>query len=125
MNVDRTDVTVESLVPTHLQNVPIGAFIEQLETLDAEWQERLSAASKAGRRLIYLGRIEQGKLNVGVHSVDAHSPFARLSGTDNMIVFTTKRYAENPLVIQGPGAGREVTAAGILADLIKAAQIGG
>jgi aspartokinase/homoserine dehydrogenase 1 len=60
-----------------------------------------------------------GALKVGVQALAPDSPFYHLTGTDNMIFFTTARYHQNPLVIRGAGAGPEVTAAGILADLVK------
>ncbi|PSQ79313.1 MAG: homoserine dehydrogenase, partial [Bacteroidetes bacterium QH_8_67_23] len=78
----------------------------------------------------YVGRITldsatgtpRGQASVRVRTVGPESPFARLRGTDNMVVYTTARYQENPLVIQGPGAGPDVTAAGVLADVVEAAQ---
>jgi len=123
--IERADVVVESLVPAFLKHISIPEFLEQISTLDGEWEERVYQASSKRRRLVYLGRIKNGRASVGVSSVERGTPFSRLSGTDNMVVFTTESYADNPLVIQGPGAGREVTAAGILADLIKAAQFVG
>ena len=72
----------------------------------------------------YIGRMEEGRLSVQTRCIEQGSPFARLDGSNNMVVYTTERYLDNPLVVQGPGAGPEVTAAGILADLIKAAELG-
>jgi aspartokinase/homoserine dehydrogenase 1 len=75
------------------------------------------------QRLHYIGRIEAGRIDIGIQVVPESSPFARLEGSDNLIVFTTKRYFTNPLVIRGPGAGPAVTAGGVLADLIRAAEL--
>jgi homoserine dehydrogenase len=99
--------------------------MEQIDELDAEWEERMAAARKEGGRLQYIGLIEDGRLSVRTRWIGPDAPFSHLKGTDNMVVYTTDRYDEFPLVIQGPGAGPVVTAAGILADLIKAAELGG
>ena len=119
--VERADVTVESLVPPDLAGLPLEDFMEALSDYDDEWKDRV-AALEEDSRLHYVGVIEDGQLSVRVREVGAASPFARLRRTDNMIVYTSDRYHDNPLVIQGPGAGPSVTAAGILADIIKAAE---
>ena len=125
LSVERDDVAVESLVPAHLFDVSVADFMEQIDELDAEWGERMAAARKEGGRLQYIGLIEEGRLSVRTRWIGPDAPFSHLKGTDNMVVYTTDRYDEFPLVIQGPGAGPVVTAAGILADLIKAAELGG
>jgi len=66
----------------------------------------------------YMAVIEDGKVQIALKQVDTQHPFYNLSGSDNMIVFTTARYKNNPLVIKGPGAGAEVTAAGVFAEII-------
>lgn len=125
LSVERDDIAVESLVPAHLFDVSVPDFMDQLEELDAEWEERIGKARAEGGRLQYIGLIEDDRLSVRTRWVAPDSPFSHLKGTDNMVVYTTQRYNEFPLVIQGPGAGPVVTAAGILADLIKAAELGG
>lgn len=125
LRVERADVEVESLVPDELMDVPLEAFLERLPELDEVWRERCEAARAAGRRLQYLAGIEEGRLRVRVEPVEVDSPFGSLHGTDNLVVYTTERYQANPLVIRGPGAGPAVTAAGILADVIRAAQLAG
>lgn len=125
LSVERDDVAVESLVPAHLFDVSVEDFMEQIDTLDAEWTERVSKARDEGGRLQYVGLIENDRLSVRTRWISPESPFSHLKGTDNMVVYTTDRYNEFPLVVQGPGAGPVVTAAGILADLIKAAELGG
>ena len=125
LSVERDDVAVESLVPAHLFDVSVDEFMAQLEEMDDEWGERMAAAKAEGGRLQYIGLIEDDRLSVRTRWVGQDSPFTHLKGTDNMVVYTTGRYNEFPLVVQGPGAGPVVTAAGILADLIKAAELGG
>ena len=114
------EVEVESLVPDALRDLPVDAFMEQLPDVNAGWQERY-AALDAGASLGYVGLIEHGRLSVGVRVVAAHSPLSVLEGTDSLIAFTTTRY-ERPLVVFGPGAGPDVTAAGTLADIVHAAM---
>ena len=100
----------------------VEAFYEALARDDARYEAQRAEAASAGRVLRYIARLEAGAASVGLRAVGLDSPFARLSGADNMIVFTTRRYYERPLVIQGPGAGAEVTAAGVLTDILRVAQ---
>ena len=130
MPLERDDLTVESLVPPDLMEDSVETFMKRIGEVDADWRERVAEAQGDDQRLQYVGRITldsatgtpRGQASVRVRSVGPESPFARLRGTDNMVVYTTARYQDNPLVIQGPGAGPDVTAAGILADLVEAAQ---
>ena len=122
-DVERSELSVESLVPPELADVSVDAFMAGLEGLDAAWAERVAAAEAEGQRLAYVGQITDDGLSVGVRAVDAASPFARSRGTDNVILIQSARYHDTPLVVQGPGAGPDVTAAGLLADLVKAAEL--
>ncbi len=123
LEVERADVSVESLVPFSLMESSVEAFLEGLHEVDEAWRQRAEEAAQQGQRLQYVGVIEDGRLTVGVRATDAESPFSCLQGTDNTIMLTTARYHDTPLVVQGPGAGPDVTAAGILADLIEAAEL--
>ena len=77
-------------------------------------------ARAAGNVLRFVGRVSRdGQASVGLRAYAANHPFARVQLTDNIVLFRTNRYRENPLVVQGPGAGREVTAAGVFADLLR------
>ena len=71
----------------------------------------------------YIGILEDGKISISLELVDNQHPFYALSGSDNIISFTTVRYKERPLVVKGPGAGAEVTAAGVFADLVNISSI--
>ncbi|MGB3543003.1 MAG: bifunctional aspartate kinase/homoserine dehydrogenase I, partial [Rubrivirga sp.] len=122
-DVERSDLEVESLVPAALEGVSVDAFMDGLDDLDAEWAERVAAAQAEGKRLAYVGQITDKGLSVGVRAVDLSSPFGGSRGTDNVILIQSARYNETPLVVQGPGAGPDVTAAGLLADLVKAAEL--
>ena len=117
------DVRVEPLLTEACLRAPsVEVFYDALARDDARFERLRAEAASAGRVLRYIARLEDGVASVELRAVALDSPFARLSGADNMIVFTTRRYAERPLVIQGPGAGAEVTAAGVLADILRVAQ---
>jgi aspartokinase/homoserine dehydrogenase 1 len=117
------DVRVEPLLSDECLRAPgVEAFYEALARDDARFEAQRAEAARSGRVLRYIAQLEGGAASVGLRAVALDSPFARLSGADNMIVFTSRRYHERPLVIQGPGAGAEVTAAGVLADLLRVAQ---
>lgn len=116
-------IEVESLVPESLRAVSKEEFFERLHELDAPLQQRFDAARAAGLSLRYIARLDRdGRASVGV--VSPPPGHASLHGalTDNLIQFRTRRYADNPLVVQGPGAGPDVTAAGVFGDLLSIAQ---
>jgi bifunctional aspartokinase / homoserine dehydrogenase 1 len=123
LEVEREDVIVESLVPENLNQVPLDEFLERISEMDETWGRRRDVALANGERPMYIGKIEGGRLEVAVRMVPERSPLFGLNGTDNMLVYTTERYFDNPLVIRGPGAGPAVTAAGILADVVRAAEL--
>jgi aspartokinase/homoserine dehydrogenase 1 len=112
---------VESLVPKWARPLPLTEFLERLEELDAGWQRRVGAAAAAGTVLRYVATVTPAKFAVGLRAVPSTSPLAAIKGSDNQLVFTTARYKANPLVITGPGAGAEVTAAGVLNDILRLA----
>jgi aspartokinase/homoserine dehydrogenase 1 len=112
---------VESLVPKWARTISLDDFLGRLEELDPVWQRRAESAAGEGAVLRYLALVTPSKIAVGVRSVPTASPFATIKGSDNQLVFTTARYKANPLVITGPGAGAEVTAAGVLNDILRLA----
>lgn len=84
--------------------------------------DRLQTARSKGKVLRYVGRLTaDGKATVGVVELDSKHPFANIALTDNVVRFATRRYCDNPLIVQGPGAGPEVTAGGVFADLLRLA----
>jgi bifunctional aspartokinase / homoserine dehydrogenase 1 len=116
------DVRVDSLVPADLAAGSIEEFMGQLPRYDAAIAARLAAARSRGKVLRYTGRLTAaGEAAVGLQEVDADHVFANIALTDNVVRFATRRYCDNPLVIQGPGAGPEVTAGGVFADLLRLA----
>jgi len=113
-------VQVESLVPISLATASADEFLERLGEADAGMAERHARAQRAGKVLRYVARLDaSGQASVGLAEIASEHAFAHLRLTDNIVQFTTRRYASNPLVVQGPGAGPEVTAAGVFADLLR------
>ncbi|MDR3388225.1 MAG: bifunctional aspartate kinase/homoserine dehydrogenase I [Rudaea sp.] len=116
------DVIVENLVPQDLRAVDRETFMQRLEKLDAAMDSRLAAAQAADRVLRYVAHLDRGgNARVGLVELPRDHAFANIRLTDNIVQFSTKRYRDNPLVVQGPGAGPEVTAAGVFADLLRVA----
>jgi aspartokinase/homoserine dehydrogenase 1 len=117
------DVRVEGLVPDALARVAPAEFMERLAELDGPIGARFEHARSQGRVLRYVARLaSDGEARVGLAELPREHAFAHGRGTDNVVQFTTARYATNPLVVQGPGAGPEVTAAGLFADLLRIAS---
>ena len=113
------EVEVESLVPAALRELDTARFLERLDELDAPLAERHAQARARGHVLRFLARLNQrGRARVGLVEVPPTHPAARLYGTDNQFALTTTRYNTQPLVIQGPGAGPEVTAQALLGDVL-------
>jgi aspartokinase/homoserine dehydrogenase 1 len=112
---------VESLVPKWARTLTLEEFVTRLKELDAPWKRRVEAAAAKDAVLRYVALVTPARIVVGVRSVPRTSPFAAIKGSDNQLVFTTARYKANPLVITGPGAGAEVTAAGVLNDILRLA----
>lgn len=120
--VEREEISVESLIPEKLADVDREAFLEQLKAYDGQWKQRVKQAQKTNKKLCYIGRLSQGEITIGISEVPQQSALGGLRGTDNLIKIYSKRYNQTPLIIQGPGAGKEVTAAGVLADILKIAR---
>jgi bifunctional aspartokinase / homoserine dehydrogenase 1 len=118
MEID--DVRVESLVP---RNLARGAFSPRFFAAFARYDEAMAGRLKRARArdavLRYVGTLEKGRARAGIKEFPREHPIAATKGSDNIIAFTTERYARTPLVIQGPGAGADVTAMGVFSDILK------
>lgn len=117
---------IESLIPVELASLPatsegIAQFMARLPEFDDQMTALKEQAEKAGKVVRYVGSVDIGakEVKVGLQQFDKDSAIAGLKGSDNIISFYTKRYGSNPLIIQGGGAGGEVTAMGVTADLLK------
>ncbi|GAA5989693.1 hypothetical protein JCM10908_000593 [Rhodotorula pacifica] len=119
-------LSTQTLIPSALANIASGEeFVAKLPEHDAEFDQLRSDAEKEGKVLRYVGLIdrETGTVKCGLESYPASHPFASaLSGSDNIVAFHTKRYSQRPLIVQGAGAGADVTAMGVVADAIKVAE---
>lgn len=113
------DVELESLVPDSLQSGSADDFMASLAQVDEAWEARTNAARERGEVLRYRARATRRGVRVGLASVPGGHPLAALDGTDNLFIFSTARYRNRPLVVSGPGAGVEVTAAGVLGDVLR------
>mmetsp|Transcript_9342 Transcript_9342/g.23807 ORF Transcript_9342/g.23807 Transcript_9342/m.23807 type:complete len:369 (-) Transcript_9342:249-1355(-) len=125
LHVELEDVAVQNLVPEPLRGVETAQeFLAQLPNHDAEMAKKAQDASEMGEVLRYVGVVDgsTGKCRVELRNYLRSHPFAQLQGSDNIIMFTTERYYNNPLIVRGPGAGAEVTAAGVFGDLLSLAE---
>jgi len=122
VGVEHGGMAVESLVPEELRDASVDDFMDGLSEYDAAFAERVSGVEKTGGRLHYAAKVdvESGKVDVGPLAVEASHPFNN-AGPDNMVAITTNFYSR-PLVVQGAGAGGDVTATGVLADILKCAH---
>lgn len=117
-----TAFPVQSLIPKELESVGSGdEFLERLPEFDSQMEEVKASAEREGKVVRFVGSIDVASksVKVGLETFDKSHPIASLKGSDNIISFYTKRYGSNPLIVQGAGAGGEVTAMGVTGDLIK------
>jgi len=121
LELELTDIAVESLVPAALKDASVDEFLQGLPDFDAPMAERVAAAKRAGEVLRYVAAIDvrARTAKVGLQAFAPKHPFANISLTDNIVQFETGRYCDNPLIVRGPGAGPAVTAGGIFADLLR------
>lgn len=114
------DVKIESMLPKAcLEAGSVADFYKELNNEGKFFADMKAKAEAAGKVLRYIGKLEDGQVSITLEAVDENHPFYTLSGSDNIISFTTERYKERPLVVKGPGAGAEVTAAGVFADIVN------
>jgi aspartokinase/homoserine dehydrogenase 1 len=122
LELELDDVKVESLVPAALSQCSVDEFLERLSGFDEAMLKMLESARADGQVLRYVGRLSaDGEATVGIRRLDRSHAFANLALTDNIVRFVTARYADNPLIVQGPGAGPAVTAGGVFGDLLRLA----
>jgi aspartokinase/homoserine dehydrogenase 1 len=120
LEMDLKDVQFENLVPASLRRGPFEKdFFLRFARYDAQMLQRLEHARVRGAVLRYVATLEGNRAQAGLREIPQNHPFAATKGSDNIIMFTTQRYAKTPLVIQGPGAGADVTAMGVFSDILK------
>lgn len=120
-DIESDAVDLNAVLPDHLMDAKdVKGFLELLPDYDNEMALRASAAASAGKVLRYIGTMEEGRAKISIEEVGSESPFYSLDGSDNLFVITTQRYKTRPIIVRGPGAGAEVTAAGVFADVLTA-----
>lgn len=124
LSLELKDVEIEELLPSELQKVSVEEFLARLSSLDKKMAELAAEAKSHGEKLRYVGRITRNANGTGSAAISLKRyplthPFSQTQSTDNIVAYTTRRYANQPLVVQGPGAGPDVTAAGVFADLLR------
>lgn len=120
LQIEASDVEIKNILPEACRQAKsVEDFFVEVEKADGYFDELRASTERENKALRMIARLENGKAQISLEAVDAGHPFYSLSGSDNMIVFTTERYKERPLVVRGPGAGAEVTAAGVFAEIIK------
>ncbi len=114
------DVKIGAILPKAcMEAKSVDDFYAQLKANNDFFEKLKNDAESSGKVLRYIGKLEDGEASISLEMVDENHPFYMLSGSDNIISFTTDRYKERPLVVKGPGAGAEVTAAGVFADIVN------
>jgi len=120
LKMDLGEVKVDSLVPKPLaRGKYTSRFLAAFERHDGEMAARVTRAAARGAVLRYVGILERGRARASLKEIPKTHPVASAKGSDNLIAFTTTRYARTPLVVQGPGAGADVTAMGVFSDILK------
>lgn len=127
IDLELDDIEIEPMVPARfIEELDLDRFFTALESYDDEFAENIRAIQREGKTLRYIARIdpnaEGAKLVVGPVAVEPNHPAASLRGSEAFVAFTTERYSDYPLVVRGSGAGGAVTAAGVLADILRVAQ---
>ncbi len=118
--LELNDVRIEPILPQSCFNAPsITDFFKELEKIDDQLEKLKKEANRGGKVLRYIASMRSGKATIKLEKVAADHSFYNLFVSDNIVLFTTKRYSERPLVVKGPGAGAEVTAAGVFAEIIS------
>ena len=121
--VEQADVEKHLFVPNEYFEGSVDDFWKKLPALDADFEARRKKLEAEGKRWRFVATMENGVTNVALREVDINHPFYRLEGSNNIVLLTTERYKEYPMLIQGYGAGASVTAAGVFANIMSIANI--
>ena len=121
--IEQDDVEKNLFIPQELFDGSLADFWDKVPSLDADFEERRKRLVAEGKRWRFVARLDEGKASVSLQEVNQWHPFYNLEGSNNIILLTTERYKEYPMMIQGYGAGASVTAAGVFADIMSIANI--
>ncbi len=121
--IEMSDIKINRFIPDSLFEGTLDDFWDSIPTLDAQLEKDRQRLESENKKWRFVAKFENGSAEVGLQEVDAKHPFYDLDGSNNMVVYNTERYRESPMLIKGYGAGAEVTAAGVFADLIKVSKL--
>lgn len=113
------DVAIEPLYPASMDALSVDEFLREADALDAPMAARAADLTRGGKKLRYAARIENGRCAVGLAGADPDSKLGLIRATDSVVVFTTRYFSDNPVSVSGRGAGQEVTASGVLGDIVS------
>ncbi len=122
-HVEQVDVDAHLFIPQEFFDGDVDTFWKRLPSLDDDFERRRSRLEAEGKRWRFVAKFENGKASVSLEEIPQNHPFYRLEGSNNIVMLTTERYREFPMLIQGYGAGASVTAAGVFADIMSIANI--
>ena len=121
--IEKEDVTVNKFLPDECFEGDINDFFEKVKEYDDRFEEKRKELTKENKKWRFFATLEQGKAKVELLTIGEDHPSYNLEGSNNIILLTTDRYNELPMVIKGYGAGAEVTAAGVFADLMRVVNV--
>ncbi len=120
---DMKDIKINTFVPGKYFEGSVDDFWKNIPEIDVEFEANRKKLAAAGRFWRFVAKFENGKAEIGLQEIGANHPFADLQGSNNLVMFTTERYHDFPMIIKGYGAGAAVTAAGVFADIIRVSNI--
>lgn len=121
--IDKEDVKINSFIPAEYFEDDIKTFWDKIPALDSDFEARREMLEKKNCRWRFVASFENGNAQAGLQEIESTHPFYDLEGSNNLIIYQTERYNEFPMLIKGYGAGAEVTAAGVFADIIRVSNI--
>ena len=121
--VEQSDVQTHLFLPEDCFEGSLEDFWTKVQALDASFEQKRQQLAAEDKHLRFVATMDNGRCEVGLQEVDSHHPFYELEGSNNIIMISTERYHDYPMVIKGYGAGADVTAAGVFADIISIANI--
>ncbi|MBP9998298.1 MAG: bifunctional aspartate kinase/homoserine dehydrogenase I, partial [Bacteroidales bacterium] len=121
--VNQEDVDAKLFIPDDFFKCSMDEFWEKLPSLDADFESRRQELEAQHKRWRFVAKMEDGKFSVSLKEFSEHHSFYVLDGSNNIVLLTTERYHQHPMLIQGYGAGASVTAAGVFADIMRVANI--
>jgi aspartokinase/homoserine dehydrogenase 1 len=121
--VEQTDVECNLFIPDTYFKGSLDDFWNTISQMDAQFEQHRQRLEAEHKRLRFVATLEEGKCSVGLQEVGMHHPLYDLEGSNNILMISTERYNDYPMIIKGYGAGADVTAAGVFADIISIANI--